>query len=440
MALISKIGPFEASIIFLLAALFLYRIQAPSESRVASAMVFLFLAKFGASFIGGFPISNLTESLLGQLNAIFAYLMLAFVLLEVLLLKLATAWERADLQFLACIFGVGVLNLVWKLTFNLNLSAHDLIYALTILLVTFLRPTRIDLRFLPYLGAFLILLVAVTALFKYQNPQFPYRGVDYGLGSPYQNSVWSFFGLTERFRGPFYHPNQLGIQITFLSLLVLLRPTRFYLAILPISFTLLMLASSRTSLLALAVGVLLRLYFDSTKRTVGNSKKENRHRPINDPQKISTFKKLLLGITVVIVIAILTRQVVGNNTTGTGRTEIFRRTLTKIQENILIGSGPSIYSVNITENTILTLLSYYGLLGFALVIGAALALTIKYRRLEKSARAPLQVILASFAIATSAESLWKGTSDDTGLYYLLVFIVLTRKEIPMKVSDKSRPF
>jgi len=222
MGIVSKIGPLELSIFLFFAAIFLYRVQAAPESRVAAALVFIFSAKFVASFIDGFSISEATKLTFGELDTVFAYLMLAFAFLEIILLKNLTKWKSSDLTFLAGLLGLGFLNLTWKLTLSAGISANDFLYVLSVFLFLFLRPTRADMKFLPIFGVVLISLVFITAMVKYQNPAHPYFQLDYGLGGQYQNRVWDFFYLQERFRGPYFHPNQLGIQITFLSLLIII--------------------------------------------------------------------------------------------------------------------------------------------------------------------------------------------------------------------------
>ena len=139
MGIIAKIGPLELSLIFFFVALFLYRIQAAPGSRVATALVFIVSARFGASFINGFSISESTKLSFGELDTVFAYLMLAFAFLEVLLLKHVTKWKSSDLWVLVGLLGIGCLNLIWKLTYKGGIIANELLYVLPILLFLLLR-------------------------------------------------------------------------------------------------------------------------------------------------------------------------------------------------------------------------------------------------------------------------------------------------------------
>jgi len=432
MGIISKIGPLELSFILFLAVLFFYRLQAAPESRAATALVFILLSRFGASFINGFAVSESTKSAIGQLDTVFAYLMLAFAFLEVLLLKHVNKWESTDLWILASLFGIGFLNFTWKLTFNAGVSANDFLYGLPIILFLALRPTKVDLRFLPYFGAAMIFLVLLTALAKYQNPLFPYHQVDYGLGSQYQNRIWDFFGFRERFRGPYFHPNQLGIQLTFLSLLVLLKASKFYLLVLPISYTLLFLASSRTSILALTVGVLLKLYFDMTRAANICSPGMGQDFSKHHSRSRFTLRKIILGIVAAACAAMVGRQIIGSNTTGTGRVENYRVTISAIKENLLVGKGPLIFSINSTENTYLTILSFYGIVGLALVILVVFCFAKKYKGINHNETHLFKITCAIFFIASSGESILTGSAIDTGLYYLLVLCSLTRSEPSIK--------
>jgi hypothetical protein len=426
MGIIAKIGPLEISLILFFGVLFLYRIQAAPESRVATALVFICSAKFIVSVISGFSVSAATKLSFGELDTVFAYLMLAFAFFEVLLLKRVSYWNHSDLWVLGGLLGLGFLNLVWQRSFNIEFNPSDLLYVLSLLLFILLRPTRTDLRFLPYFGAVLILLIFITALTKYQNPMFPYSQIDYGLGGQYQNRVWGFFGLEERFRGPYYHPNQLGIQITFLSLLVLLKPTKFYLAILPVSFTLLFLASSRTSLLALTIGLFLRLYFDFAKREKANSPHVGKDFSKDNSYSRMTPRNFLAGLVVAGCIFMVTQRIIGTNTTGTGRLENYRNSLSAIRENLLLGQGPSLFSINSTENTYLTLLSYYGLIGLALLLAIVFATILSLMKTPRSERHSFHMTVAIFLVATAGESLLTGGSRDTGLFYFLVLLALTR--------------
>jgi len=439
MGIISKIGPLELSLIFFFGVLLLYRIQAASESRAATALVFIFSARFGSSFIAGFSISESTKSLLGELDTVFSYLMLAFALLEVLLLKHATNWKSSDLWVLVGLLGIGFLNLAWKLTYKGGIIANDLLYVIPILLLLSLRPKKIDLRFLPYFGATIIVMVLITALTGYQNPLVVYFQTDYGLGGPYQNRVWSFFGFEERFRGPYFHPNQLGIQVTFLSLLVLLKPSKLYFVILPISFTLLFLASSRTSILALTVGLFLRIYFDITMDAELRSSHSEKDFLKGNSTRGLTPKKLFFGLTTACGIAVILRQIIGLNYTASGRLENNRVIISAIRDNLLLGQGPSLFSINNTENTILTLLSFYGLIGFAFLLPIALAFIIKFIKMTHIEKNPFIIVLVTFLIAGLAEALLTASSQDTGLYYLLVLLILSREVQSSKDRLRNGP-
>lgn len=427
MDILAKIGMFQLSAILLIAVLFFYRIQAASESRVATAIVFIFSARFGASIIKGFPVSEDTKLSFGELDTVFSYMMLAFAFLEILLIKHVNKWKSSDLWFLLSLLGIGFLNLVWKLTFDATVTANDLLYVLPILLFVALRPTKVDLRFLPYFGAAMILLVFITALIKYQNPLFPYYQDDYGLGGPYQNRVWDLFGLEERFRGPYFHPNHVGMQITFLSLLALLKPSRFYTAILPFSFTLLFLASSRTSILALMTGLVLRIYFDNIRPAKAKSLHMEQNLLKNYSFGKFVLRKIVFGLASAAILIVVALQIIGNNTTGTGRLTNNLKIISETRDNLLFGQGPSLFSINNTENTIITLVSYYGLIGLALILLITFALALKFRKMAHNEKSLFMIILTVFLIASAGESFLVGSSMDTGLYYLLVLLALTRR-------------
>jgi O-antigen ligase len=127
------------------------------------------------------------------------------------------------------------------------------------------------------------------------------------------------------------------------------------------------------------------------------------------------------------------REIIGSNTTGTGRLENNLKIISEIGDNLLLGQGPSLFSINSTENTILTLLSYYGLIGIALLLAIAFALTLKFIKTPRNERNSFHITFAVFIVAGTGESLLAGTSQDTGLFYFLILLALTRVEPSRKV-------
>jgi hypothetical protein len=188
------------------------------------------------------------------------------------------------------------------------------------------------------------------------------------------------------------------------------------------------LASSRTSILGLTAGLLLRIYFDTTKINEKRSSHMENGFSKGYWRRRLTLRKILIGITSACFIAAASYQIIGSNTTGSGRLGNYRNTISNLSGNLLLGQGPSIFSINITENTILTLLSYYGLIGLALVLVIAFAFSLKYSKMPYIEKKPFVIALTTFLIAGIGDALLTGTSQDTGLFYLLVLLALTRVE------------
>jgi O-antigen ligase len=139
-----------------------------------------------------------------------------------------------------------------------------------------------------------------------------------------------------------------------------------------------------------------------------------------------TPRNILLGFVVSACIFMVTNRIIGTNTTGTGRLENYRDTISGIRENLLLGQGPSLFSINVTENTYLTLLSYYGLIGLALLLAIVFATTLSLMKTPRNERHSFHITVAIFLVASAGESLLTGGSRDTGLFYLLVLLALTR--------------
>ena len=170
----------------------------------------------------------------------------------------------------------------------------------------------------------------------------------------------------------------------------------------------------------------MRIYFDKAMAKKVRSSQMKQDLPNGHSRRRFTPRKIILGFTIACFIAVVARQIIGTNTTGTGRIENYRNTISAIRSNLLLGQGPSIFSINSTENTILTLLSFYGLIGLAFLVSIAFALTLKFRKTSRDERDSFHFTLAIFLIASAGETLLTGASQDTGLFYLLVLLVLTR--------------
>jgi O-antigen ligase len=213
---------------------------------------------------------------------------------------------------------------------------------------------------------------------------------------------------------------------------VLLKPSKFYIGILPISFAILFLASSRTSILALSVGLLVRVYFDVTRGDkVAQPANMTAHPSGNYFLNVSIFRKLLAGCVIATVTISIALRIVGTNASGTGRLENYQNTFSGSRESLFLGRGPSLFSINSTENTILTILSYYGIVGVILLVAILIGLVAKVRKLTRHEKSSFMIVFSVFLVASTGESLITGVFIDNGIFYIAILLLLTRLESPL---------
>jgi hypothetical protein len=144
-----------------------------------------------------------------------------------------------------------------------------------------------------------------------------------------------------------------------------------------------------------------------------------------------TLKKIFLGLSITFGAAVIGLQILGSTTSGTSRLDNNRLLISSIRENLLLGSGPSLFSINSTENTILTLLSYYGLFGLIFLLSTTFAFTLKLKKLSHSERGSFFITFFTYLVASTGEATLSGDSKDSGLYYLIVLLLVTR-EAPLR--------
>jgi hypothetical protein len=424
-SVLSRIGLPGFIVLLAFLCLFLYRLLSTEKSRMPFLVGLIIISKVLNPVISGFVQSLQAAQFIGQLNTIFSYVVFIFCAIEIVLSQKNMAWNRNEKLTLVCILLLGIMYLGWSYILNGHLISSDFLFMIQISLVYIARPCANDLRNLPKIALGIIVVIFVLAIMKYQNPLYPYYQTDYGVDGPYHNAIWDLFGYTERLRGPFSHPNQLGVQIVFLSSLLLISKTKLYIFSLVPSYILLALAASRTSLLAITLGLCVRLYFDLTQAFLArsNGRRRNSHRVL---KKSNDFqKKLFIGLFFIGSGFLLVKTIVGSNLTGSGRTlgmiDYFRST----SGHYLLGRGPNIE--NITEVSLVSIISQYGFAGLFLVITAIFGI---YRNQKLnvdpfliSSTKCLGVVLFC---ASVGESLFGGSYIDIGPLYLIIMLILSR--------------
>lgn len=409
-----------------------FRLMSPSDSRSASAVLFIFVAIIGNPIIQGFSFSRDNPLGIGELNTIFSYLMLALAFMETLLQKRNRLFCTASRIILFGLFSLVTLFLAWVFSLIGSFQFSHFIPIAILFLVVWLRPVANDLRYLPYLARVCVVLLMTLALFKYQSPNWQFGTRNFGVDGPYYNALWDVFGLVERYRGPYQHPNALGMQLTLISCLLFLKKSIWNAPVVLMSFVLLALCASRTSFLALTLGLLFYVYLDVLRskaldtfvlRTSEFTRKTGKY----------LWKKPILIILALIAVWQVFKFTVGDNYTLSGRTVFYAKVFNEyLASNVLIGRGPSVFNINGVENTIITLLSYYGILGIIAFLSCILPTFFTFQKTENHQKPFFGMIQLIFIIAGLGEYFLTGETADPGFAYVLILFMAGRTTLGLK--------
>ena len=405
---------------------FLYRLQAQSGSRAAAAIFFIFLGTMGNPVIVGFRFSKNNGLGIGEINTIFTFIFLGFALFEVILASASKKWTKKEKQIFFGLFFICIMYLAWTFVVGGAFDFSDFILLTVLLLILRLRPNSSDLRYLPFLARTVIAILGLLALFKYQSPDYKFGLRDYGLSGPYHNFVWDLFGFTERYRGPYQHPNSLGMYVALLTAILFLKKSIWNFPTLLVSFFLLAISASRTSLISMTLGISSFFYVQMVQ-----SKKLDSftYRTSELSQKTGSFlwKRPLVLFPVITFVSFLTSLIIGNNLTFTGRTVSYREVLREsLNSNVLIGRGPAIFEVNGVENTLITLFSYYGILGLIALGFCVFPFFRMYRSTAQNDRKFFRMMQTMFLISGTGEFFLTGASVDPGFAYVLLALISSR--------------
>jgi len=412
--LISKIGAPGFALLLILLIYFILRTRKATETNYC--LLFLFLSKLVNPIIAGFSFSQGTKLFIGQLNTVTSYIFLIMAASEIVISKKKQGWQKSKVIALVGLSLISISFLFWKLYAHSNFALSDFLFLITLIIFILTGPSESSKRILAYVSATLLSIVFLCATLRYQNPFFPYYQADFGIDGPYHNFMWDFFGLTERFRGPYISPNICAYNIVFLSVLIGEFKTKIFLPSMVLSITLLLLTGSKISLISIA----LYLFVKTLNRITENQKKWKDNRDIagsSDNKSRST--EILVFVMFILVVYLVLRL----DPTLNGRTSNYSRIISNLNGNYLFGNGPTLSdSINSAENTYITLISYYGFVGFLSIVFILGGLYGQYFRSELKIRNDLRAIFVPFLITSMGEAILGGGSYDLGLLYVLLML------------------
>jgi len=401
-----------------------YLILALMRSSLKSyGLILLLGSKFSSLIIGGFTFSEKFGSIFGQANTVVCFLLILLCFFEAIFFGKKIKWERRDLLIFVGISILGFGYLFWQFYSGTQITISDFAYILTVLAFFIMRPDYTYLKYAPWIAFFTISILFGCAIAKYQNPYLPYFQTDYGIDGPYHNFMWDIFGLTERYRGPFLFPNVLAYTVVFIAVLSASYKSRLTLPTLLMSFTVLLLSGSRFSIFALSVFIIFK-YF------ILNWVSPSDHHWL-EKNKFFSRKTLAIFSAFVIFIAYVSLKIVQANPTINGRTINYLVILNNLKGNYILGAGIT----NGAENTYLTILGAYGLVGLISMILIFSGLFKHLATIPNKLKMQVLPIFFAFFIASMGESLLNGGPYEIGLFY--IFLILVHREPKEMISKPS---
>jgi hypothetical protein len=417
----TKIGfPGLIVILFIVVYLFSLRLR---EKAANYALMFILASKLLNQIVGGFTFSANFGSVFGEVNTVLTYLLLALAFSEAFFFKGEFRWPKSNHYVFIGLYVLGVGYISWAFYTGLDNGMNNFAFLLSLSLFIYSKPVKEDLRLGPILAFLLITILLLCAILRYQNPYFPYYQTDYGVDGPYHNFLWEVFGFTERFRGPYIHPNHLGFNVVFIAVLSTSYKSRLTHLTLLMSFMLLLLCGSRTSIFAFSLLIILK-YFILTKRIVQTDRKWL------ESTKIFNRRTSIFLAAFVISLSVIIQNILAAEPTLNGRTNNYMIVFNNLKGNYLLGAGVP----NAAESTVVTILGEYGTLGLLSMILIISGLSKHFAALPNKFKIQVFPVAITFFAASFGESLLDGGTYDIGLLYM--FIILTLKEIDTPVQRK----
>lgn len=389
------------------------RATAPRGDRINWAMGWVSMGIVGNIIFASYAPAKI-QTVLGDLNAVWCWAFFLLALLEGFLMVNRSTIQRQTSRFLFALFSLYLINILNVYRNGESLTSSSLYVIILLSLAFYLSPTKENLDGLRWTGLVSMVFIYFLVLTKY-NPisiNEVTGDVIAGVSGPeYRNFVWSIFGLSDRYSGPFGHPNQLGIFCAFFAT-VLASSRRPLFRISSIGFlALTFCAASRTSMVVASIGMILvwsRWLWTSHLRT-----------------RTRVLWYFIFGAMGLLIIF--------GGRLGTGRTTKFRESFSSNQINLLYGD-PKFY----VENSFIYNLFSVGLVAMLIVVYLQIApLKILWKSLDSSARLgiPLSV---QFLIASMGESVVYGSGLNTGTLYLLVLLAIINSLDSIGPSSKVR--
>jgi len=351
---LTRISPYLSITIFFVLMFFWISIRAKAsdESRTNVGTCLVAISNLALPIIGGIPALSF-KTPIGKTEAVFVWLMISLAILEIVLRRSRSPLGDKLKKLINSIIFFWFLGFVYALYQGLALRPNFFYVPVCFVIIGILSPNYSCMK-----SIFRIMSITISILFILYVTKFEFTtgSSDYIVQEDvsadqlqYQNKLWDILKIRERYSGPFSHPNEMGTYLSLMLLLLIGAKKRQFIPFIFLSSVLLLLTSSRGSILALLISCLMiftinfRTNFQKTK-------------------SLSLSKLLFIPIICVSgsVIFVITR-----NLTLTGRTGYWSQYLALWKESPIFGKGIALRSV---ESTFVYNLASLGLIGVILML------------------------------------------------------------------------
>jgi hypothetical protein len=233
----------------------------------------------------------------------------------------------------------------------------------------------------------------------------------------YQNEFWAIFGIYERYSGPFSHPNYMGTYLSLILIVLVGAKKRIFIPFILPGTLLLILTSSRGSMLATLIAWLIIFTLDF-------------RRQFQRKYTLSLSKLVYIPIT---FIALSIIYVIYYKLTLTGRIGLWSQYLILWRESPVFGKGVALRSV---ENSFIYTLTSLGLVGIFLMLRIyKIAFSSLPRIVQRDSVLPV-ALLSWIAIRGIADSIHTFSGWNSGnLAFLILGLLSQQKNQPDKTES-----
>ena len=225
-------GPFLVVLATVLILWTVFRLRASVHSRPAFALFFIVSGQINNILVQGITVINVPTPL-GQMNAFVTWMGLSLGGLETLLYTRTLKFKSSasSSSTLGWLLFFNIANIYALVSNKGNVIFSDFFMFLSTFVILKIRPTRADLNLTLHYLTFVVVVNFICVFEKIRSPSYPFKTLPSYHLPPYRNFTWEIFGIDERYRGPFQHPNAAGAYFALIAIFFLCSHRKYFLAL-----------------------------------------------------------------------------------------------------------------------------------------------------------------------------------------------------------------